>query len=590
MNIKTNLLSAAVAVSFLTACGGSSSSSKSAPIVAPDPAPIVVPGPAVPGPAPVVPDPVVVPVPTPDPVVPLDYTLTDADIQELGKNFVADMDEQTIQLSAGLDRFGGSLSTAILDSSNGNIKEGLWVALSALAKSAQYGLVVREAGWLGLDNYNTHYETEYVLGDIIDIEGATMVYTEDHLALNVLASINYRDAYLAELDYTFTYIEPSEVQLKAQVSVSGSVTESQTGLNVEITNLVLAANALDSTSQASLSLEKIEVTLDGITASANASAEFVVAELVDGGETPQQGTLVAFEHLLFDKSETEAEAEAGQKIDLELAWAISALTGVDYDDNEGGLLNLVSLEISELRIEVSPDEYLTADSILFEDKDAADYKGISGTAIDSILEPITFDITANGDLGLAGGMVVPYQLSLKHPGAYNYQAQIIIGTQSTALTATFGTTEKDIVFSSALPFIPLDTAYAPTQANIEFSIFIADILKKDLEFDAETHTAIVGTLTVDGTVVAELKTVDVFNDEVGVAVPTYLEFVDGTYPESGGLFAMVEDILVVDCPIEEGVQEEGPCFADQSGVIEIFAVINAYLENMPMNALSLGLK
>ena len=65
------------------------------------------------------------------------------------------------------------------------------------------------------------------------------------------------------------------------------------------------------------------------------------------------------------------------------------------------------MESSDLRIEVSPDEYLTAESILFEDKDAADYKGISGTAIDSILEPITFDITANGDLGLAGGMVVP---------------------------------------------------------------------------------------------------------------------------------------------------------------------------------------
>jgi len=584
MNFKTSLLTAAIAASLLTACGGSSSSSKPAPIVAPDPAPIVAP-------TPVVPDPVVIPAPTPDPVEPLDYTLTDADIQVLGKKFITSMDEKAMQLNAGLERFGGSLGAAVFDTGNGNIKEGLWVALSALAKSAKYGLVVREAGELGLDQYNAHYGTEHVLGETIDIDGATIVFTEDNIALNVLASINNADAYSAVLDYTFTYIKPSEAQPKAQVSVSGSVTESQTGLNVEITNLVLAANALDSTSQASLSLEKIEVTLDGITASANASAEFVVAELVDGGETPQQGTLVAFEHLLFDKSETETEAEAEQKIELELAWAISALTGVDYDDNKGSLLNLASLEISDLYIEITGSgEYLTADSILFEDEDAADYKGVFGTAIDSIPEPITFDITANGDLRLAGGMVVPYQLSLKHPGAYNYQVQTIIGTQPAALTATFGTTEKNIVFSSALPFIPLDTDYAPTQANIEFSIFIADILKKDLEFDAETHTAIVGTLIVDGTVVAELKTVDAFNDEVGAAVPTYLEFVDGTYPESGGLFTTVEDILVVDCPIVEGNQEMGPCFADQSGVIEIFAVINAYLENMPMNALSLGLK
>ena len=191
----------------------------------------------------------------------------------------------------------------------------------------------------GLEQYNAKKGTAYALGQSIEVPGATIIFTEDeagNLALNVLASINYRDDYVAELDYTFTYIEPSEVQLKAQVLVSGTVTESQAGLNVEITNLAFAANALGSVSQASLSLEEINVTLDGITASASASAEFVVAEVV-GGENPQQGTLLAFEYLLFNKSEAETETE--QKIELELAWAISALTGVDYDDNEGGLLN-----------------------------------------------------------------------------------------------------------------------------------------------------------------------------------------------------------------------------------------------------------
>jgi hypothetical protein len=191
--------------------------------------------------------------------------------------------------------------------------------------------------------------------------------------------------------------------------------------------------------------------------------------------------------------------------------------------------------------------------------------------IDSLAEPITFSVSANGELGLAGGMTVPFEFSLNHPGAYSYTAQAIIGAGPTALTADFSTLKEDVVLSTGIPFTPADAAYAPSEVNVAFT-YTALFTGSDL--DEDTGDKVYGSLTVNGTEVAVLKKPEGLKKKWLEDDQTHLvlEFVDGTYPASGGLFATVENIIKAECPeieLEEG--ESSPsardCAEDQSGVL-----------------------
>jgi hypothetical protein len=697
MNFKTNLLTAAIAASFLTACGGSSNSGSSDPVV--DPAPAE---------------------PTPDPVELLDYTLTTAEIQGLGKAFVAGLDAQAAQLSTGLGKLAGDVMGAVVETEEQDdgeieidgLKQGLHYSLNALMALKNYGTVLREVGEVGLEAYNDMYEYGprkmeleprpggYVLGTIYEDDNDKFQFLEDasgNLQLNTQTAFEYNQNEIAVSNYTFTYIKSSSTT--AQLLVSGTLVDSETGLDVTLTNASFAAESLISGSKANFSLDNVTVLIGDVTVSASAGAEFVV-----GGIGAEMGTLSVLEEAITFGSSEGFTAEA-----------ISALTGVD-DNNDGEMLNLVSLEIADLRIEAASGEYLTADSILFEDADAADYLGDDGygaiadfeysedkniltvsnylgstvytftpatgelppvptksdkvaaietpveyvsakiscitesnnfiasapkftyitcsednaetgygslvslvgshgynvstgnnrygidtselrdensgelmarkrIGVDAIIEPITFSVAANGEIGLAGGLTVPYQFNLNHPGAYNYQAEAVIGLAPTALTANFSTLEENVVIATAVPFVPADAAYAPTEAVIKFSYNW-----NDPEGNEETGITTLGALTVNGITVATLTESDNVNGRAleNGQKPYVLTFTDGSYPASGGLFSTVEDMMYVDCPeppVEEGepamAKMVSECTEDQSGVVDTTSITNLFFEGMP---------
>lgn len=685
MNFKTNLLSAAIAASLLTACGGSSSSSKSAPVITPEPAPVVV--------------------PTPTPVEPLAYTFSEEELLGLGKGFVAGLETQTEQLTGGLGSIAGSFLGGVAEVEEGRdgsmyldgLKGSLYDFMQAVDYLGWAGELLKElAEQMPLSEESSiQLGTEYVFDeDSVVVRYTFNVNSDGQLTLSLVGQIRDDARTASNVDITMTLVEASNTESK----------------------VVISGNYINTFDDVNISVGSAEFSTIESEAGTTVNAEVANISAVLG-----DATITAYASMLLVPANTE-EASSGTADHLpligDLAYVVAYLSN---SDNE--ILNIASIELSDVRIEAESGEYLTADSILFEDADAGDYVGDDGYGstiasfeysedkntltlsntlgstvytftpaegelppppsepmimsaaveeesvpaqircvtesnnffaaaprfanvscseedeyasygtlietltsnrpsiktgpyserhtlvnsqytlendkqgdlqayanvdVDSLAEPITFSVSANGEVGLAGGMVVPYQLSLEHLKAYSYKVKATIGADPVALTAAFSTEEKDMTISSALPFIPADAAYAPTQTSIEFSLPIADLYRMGADFDEETNIAIIGALTIDGILVAELKAVNNYNYDSEVAIPTYLEFVDGTYPVSGGLFTTVKDMLIVDCPVVEEVEEKGPCFADQEGVVDIEKLSDTFFEGMPVDELYFG--
>ena len=685
MNLKTNLLALAISATFLTACGGSSSSSSNSNAdIDTDTSPEVL----------------------------LDYSLTDNDLLQVGKDFIANVDLQTAQLAGGLGSFTGGVVNAIAEKDEDGVpqglKEGLYLALGSMEVIIESIYQLRSAG-----NFEIPDEELGFFSDSLSDDSVTYTLTRegvDGLKLNVTGTQEIEGEVegepSSEVSFEYELIFTNTSSTGSKVVVSGSLEEVSTGLNVTFTDLSFEAQDVEFRGlelamtvgaeeeevlpKAIISFGEISAELDGVAVTAGLNAHLVGAP--SGAATATLNTL-----------------ENNFLGDLELSSLISALTGLDYVPN-GDLLNLETLEITDLRIDVTSGtgEYVTADSILYEDADAAEYSGaeitydavayefneagdqlvltsefgtttytytaatvdefeesipaqlscvsvdegffgaprlniyctedgvdvystsllgsvggaylsmsgasgvyfpadpeLSGNiafdfypSMDSIAEPISFSISANGEFGFVNGEVVPYQLSLNHPAASDYQLQAVIGEEATALSASYGSLEGDFLLSSSVPFIPEDSDFAPTTADVELVFNPAPLYMMGpmLESELDADSVVVGGLTVNGVTVADLKVPMNMNQSVdNIFAPIYIEFIDETYPETGGLFKTVEEMIIVDCPASDeaseiGVSEVGvsaivisieeECFSDQEGVFAPESLFEAFFEGL----------
>lgn len=694
MIFKTNLLTAAIAASLLTACGGSSDSSD--PVVELEPA----------DPAPVEPAPTE---PTPDA---LQYSLSDSELLNLGKIFIRGLDAQAGELATALGATKGGIIGTVDDLDEeyrDSVEQGFSLFLESVGSLGHAASILRDAAENGFMptipepeqpsapelaaisiesptspyQFNVEFEEEDEFGnDVTYIFGKNAA---DQIVLNASSSYSTEGSHLASSEVKLTYIElPDSSDGSHQVSISSTLVESYSGMYVRVDNAEFTANHGDEglSTTIELNVEKILVVLDEVTAMASIKAELVV-----GGAEAESGTYQEIEEVVNSVGnviENQIELNISH---IDAAPAVAQITGVGIE-NDGETLNLASFEITDLRVELSSGEYFALDSLLFEDADAADYLGkLSGNAIvakyeindaedelvlsnefgsttytyvaaqldeasytaaklfcvadvanyklgapyidvdcdeegvttgsenlldilagsdvytgsgrpqevrtfdteggefnysfesgiDSRLEPVTFSVEASGELGLAGGLKIPYQLNLNHPGAYNYQAKAIIGTVP-ALTAVFSTQQEDIVVSAAVPFIPADAAYAPTGAVIAFSY---NYYGKP-EYNEEAEVTTFGSLTVNGLSVATLVRLENFNDGAlsEGQYPYVLQYVDGSYPKDGGLFSTVNDMVYVDCPESDLKVSSMECLADQSGVIDTSVITELFFDGL----------
>ncbi len=677
MNIKTNLLALAVSASLLTACGGAGSSNSDNEADA-------------------------------SPEIGLAYSLTDNDLLQVGKDFIANVDLQTAQLAGGLGSFAGGVVNAITEKDEDGvpqgIKEGIYLALESMEVLIEAIIELRSAGNDGVTDEEIALFNATASSDSITLEVSREGV--DGLKLNVAGTQEIAGEVegepSSEVSFEYEFIFTSTSSTDSTVVVSGSLEEVSTGLNVTFTDLSFEAQDVDSSSdelsmiivaeeeeeilpKAIISFGEISAELDGIAVTAGLNAQ-----LVGAPSSADTATLNTLENNFLGG--------------LPLSSLISALTGLDYVQ-DSDLLNLETLEITDLRIDVTSGtgEYVTADSILYEDADAAEYSGVlitydavaytfteagnqlvltsefgtttytytaatvdefeesipaqlscvsvdegifgaprvnlycdedgvdvysvslvdavggsyvyipgangvqfptdpelSGNlafdfypSMDSIAEPISFSISANGEFGFVNGEVVPYQLSLNHPSAYDYQLQAVIGEEATALTVSYGVLEGDLLLSSSVPFIPEDSDFAPTSADVElvFNPTPLYMMGPMLESELDADSVVVGGLTVNGVTVAELKVPMNMNWSVeSIFLPVYIEFIDETYPETGGLFKTVEEMIIVDCPASEEISEVGvsaiaisleeECFADQEGVFAPESLFDAFFEGL----------
>ncbi|MFT7259582.1 MAG: hypothetical protein ACI9MS_001444 [Glaciecola sp.] len=677
MNFKINLLSVAVAASLLTACGGDSSSSSE-----PDAAP----------------DSIVDAAPVEVLVEPLPYSFSETELLVLGKGFVAGLDAQTVQLSSGLGNLAGGLLGSMIEFNQGPIRlagfEGLENPMFLEGPSGLKGSlydfmqavflmsevagslrdIVDEMGSSGeypvqLDTPNVFFE------DGIVGRYEYSVNSEGDLTMSIIGQINNSAFTASNIDAVLTLVDTSETE--KTLVISGSFANTFEDVEISVGRAEFSNVESETGSDVTAVITNISAVLDGVVATASASMS-----LVSGSEN----------------------AIAGTARQLPVVGLLADLAA-NFSDTSSRMLNIASIELSDVRLEVETGEYISADSILFEDADAADYmvdytdgsgevanyefneegnslvlsnqfgstiytytlleeneavfaksstvisaefelipaditpyqiscvsvdenflirspridiscdengensyynslaEAVSGRSVygipnsfnsivmpnqlvggsgvltgnvsqgmDSMLEPITFSVAAQGEFGLAGGLTVPYQLSLNHPGAYNYQAQAVIGAVP-SLTANYSTLEENIVVTSTIPFTPADAAFAPTEAIVEFSYYLANPV-----FDYETGIATVGALTVNGTTVANVTTTGGFmrRSLLGMNASYVLTFVDNTHPASGGLFTTIE------CPIQvKEVQFRSiECTDDQSGIIDLAKVTEFFFEGM----------
>jgi len=691
MNFKINLLSAAIAASLLTACGGESSNSADPVIV--DPAPVEVPD------------------VIEEPSVPSAYTFTDFELLGLGKTFISGLDAQAGQLASALGETGGGILGTIDDLDEEyqeSVEDGFYLFMGSVGSLGNAVSMLRDAAENGFMPPAPPLEplveaivapsdepvtSEYELG--VDFTGldanrntVNYIFTKNDVGNVVLTASSSRNTVgdnLASSEVQLTYVELSEGSY--QVLINSTLVESNSGMYVRVTNAGFTAVDEEDETQATvnLNLEKILVVLNEVTATASINVEMVV-----GSAEAQSGTYEKIEGGVNNITSF-VRSEIGLYIpSIDAVDAIVDMTGVG-SDNGGETLNLASFEISDLKVELATGEYLSVDSLLFEDADAADYIGESrgygevasyefneaadelvlsnefgsttytytaaqldettytaaqitcvtdvinylvgapkfdvncdeetvttgteslteflsetdvytgfgeqyiGTlaqegdsltqtlysGIDSRLEPITFSVAAKGKLGLAGGLTIPYQFSLNHPGALNYQAQVIVGA-APALTATFSTLQEDVVVSTSVPYIPADAAFAPTAVVVEFRY---SAVFNQPELEEETDDRLFGTLTVNGVEVAHLKELDVLNEtrlEEG-QLNLVLTYVDGTNPRSGVLFSTVEDVVEIECPVNPDqvvLRGMSACYADQSGVINTQVITDLFFDGL----------
>ncbi|MEH6447095.1 MAG: hypothetical protein V7765_00395 [Oleispira sp.] len=690
MNFKTNLLSAAIAASLLTACGGESSNS-SDPVVV-DPAPVEVPD------------------VIEEPTVPSAYTFTDFELLGLGKTFISGLDAQAGQLASALGETGGGILGTIDDLDEEyqeSVEDGFYLFMGSVGSLGSAVGILRDAaenGFMPEPPQEPQIEaivapsdepvtSRYELG--VDFPGldanrntVNYIFTKNNagnVVLTASSSIDTDGDNLASSEVQLTYVELSEGSY--QVLINSTLVESNSGMYVRVTNAGFTADegSIENQATVNLNLEKILVVLNEVTATASINAEMVV-----GSAEAQSGT--------YEKIEDGVNNIAsivGSEIGIYLPSidAVDAIVGMSDigSENDGDTLNLASFEISDFKVELATGEYLSLDSLLFEDADAADYIGVSrgygevasyefneaadelvlsnefgsttytytaaqldettysaaqitcvtdvinylvgapkfdvncdeetvttgteslteylsdtdvytgfgeqriGTlveegeiltqtlysGIDSRLEPITFSVAAKGQLGLAGGLTIPYQFSLNHPGALNYQAQMIVGA-APALTATFSTQQEDVVVSTRVPYIPADAAFEPTAVVVEFRY---SAIFNQPEPEEETDDRLFGTLTVNGVEVAHLKELGVLNEtrlEEG-QLNLVLTYVDGTNPRSGMLFSTVDNVIEIECPANpEQVILRGmsACYADQSGVINTQVITDLFFDGL----------
>jgi hypothetical protein len=199
--------------------------------------------------------------------------------------------------------------------------------------------------------------------------------------------------------------------------------------------------------------------------------------------------------------------------------------------------------------------------------------------IDSVVEPVTFSVSTNGELGLADGNVIPFTASLNHPYAHLYDVDVTVGTEGNEVSVDFSTGQNVTVFSGSVAYTG-DATLAATDVTVTFEI---DHVEPEEPVEGDP---VVGTLKVDGTVVGALKRVSgPTNSEAKDSSPLYVEFADGTYPQDGGLFETVADLRQVDCPAPEGVQELAVenCYEDQAGMIDLKTLSNTFFAGMPID-------
>jgi hypothetical protein len=694
MNFKTNLLSAAIAASLLTACGGESSSS-SDPVVV-DPAPVEVPD--------------VIEEPTVSSV----YVFTDLELMSLGKTFISGLDAQAGQLASALGETGGGILGTIDDLDEdyqGSVEEGFYLFMGSVGSLSNAVGILRDAAENGFKPAAPELEplaeaieapadvpvtSDYELG--VDFPGfdansrhVNYIFTkndEGNVVLTASSSRNTVGDNLASSEVQLTYVELAEGSY--QVLINSTLVESNSGMYVRVTNAGFTADegSVENQATVNLNLEKILVVLNEVTATASINAEMVV-----GNAEAQSGTYEKIEDGVnsitsFVRNETGIYLPSINAVD-----AIVDMSGIG-SENDGDTLNLASFEISDFKVELATGEYLSVDSLLFEDADAADYIGESSgdgevaryefneaadelvlsnefgsttytytaaqldettytaaqitcvtdvinylvgapkfdvncdeetvttgteslteylsehyvytgssssdkqyielldkegasltqtlySGIDSRLEPITFSVAAKGQLGLAGGLTIPYQFSLNHPGALNYQAQMIVGA-APALTATLSTQQEDVVVSTRVPYIPADAAFEPTAVVVEFRY---SAIFNQPEPEEETDDRLFGTLMVNDVEVAHLKELDVLNEtrlEEG-QLNLVLTYIDGTNPRSGVLFSTVENVIEIECPAnpEQAVMRGmRGCYADQSGVINTQVITDLFFDGL----------
>lgn len=700
MNFKTNLLSAAIAASLLTACGGESSNSADPVVV--DPAPVEVPD------------------VIEEPTVPSTYTFTDFELLGLGKTFISGLDAQAGQLASALGETGGGILGTIDDLDEEyqeSVEDGFYLFMGSVGSLGSAVGILRDAaenGFMPEPPQEPQIEaivapsdepvtSRYELGvnfPGLDANRNTVnyIFTKNNAGNVVLTASSSRNTVgdnLASSEVQLTYVKLSEGSY--QVLINSTLVESNSGMYVRVTNAGFTAVDEEGETQATinLNLEKILVVLNEVTATASINAEMVV-----GSAKAQSGTYEKIEDGVRDVLN-----DIGLYLPrIDAVDAIADMSGIG-SDNDGETLNLASFEISDFKVELATGEYLSVDSILFEDADAADYIGKSSdygvvasyefneaadelvlsnefgsttytytaaqldetsytaakiscvtdvinywmgapsfgvdcdeagittgkqslieslsdtsllvrrfeqpfmasdhenydynhsfstldleggefearfySGIDSLLEPITFSVAAKGKLGLAGGLTIPYQFSLNHPGALNYQAQVIVGA-APALTATFSTQQEDVVVSTRVPYIPADAAFEPTAVVVEFRY---SAVFNQPEPEEETDDRLFGTLTVNGVEVAHLKELDVLNEtrlEEG-QLNLVLTYVDGTNPRSGVLFSTVEDVVEIECPVNPDqvvLRGMSACYADQSGVINTQVITDLFFDGL----------
>lgn len=693
MNFKTNLLSAAIAASLLTACGGESSNSADPVVV--DPAPVEVPD------------------VIEEPTVPSTYTFTDFELLGLGKTFISGLDAQTGQLASALGETGGGILGTIDDLDEDyqeSVEHGFNLFLGSVGSLGSAVGILRDAaenGFMPEPPQEPQIEaivapsdepvtSRYELGvnfPGLDANRNTVnyIFTKNNtgnVVLTASSSIDTDGDNLASSEVQLTYVKLSEGSY--QVLINSTLVESNSGMYVRVTNAGFTAVDEEDETQATvnLNLEKILVVLNEVTATASINAEMVV-----GSAEAQTGTYEKIEDGVNNITSF-VRNEIGLYIpSIDAVDAIVDMTDIG-SENDGDTLNLASFEISDFKVELATGEYLSLDSLLFEDADAADYIGESSddgvvasyefneaadelvlsnefgsttytytaaqldettytaaqitcetdvinylvgaprfdvlcdnetlttgteslieylndndvytglsssdkqyielldkegdsltqtlySGIDSRLEPITFSVAGKGKLGLAGGLTIPYQFSLNHPGALNYQAQVIVGA-APALTATFSTQQEDVVVSTRVPYIPADAAFEPTAVVVEFRY---SAVFNQPESEGETDDRLFGTLTVNGVEVAHLKELDVLNEirlEEG-QLNLVLTYVDGTNPRSGVLFSTVEDVVEIECPVNPDqvvLRGMSACYADQSGVINTQVITDLFFDGL----------